>query len=1324
MKWLYFFAALLGSSQVQAAAVFAHFMVGNTEYFTQSDWETNMRTAMDYHIDAFALNMAHNWADNAKQVSLAFAAADSVGFKLFYSFDYAGGGPWPKADVIQFIQNHASGGSYYHYNGQPFVSTFEGPDSSGDWVDIKAQTGCFLVPDWSSIGAGPALAKGVADGLFSWAAWRWGDWRMNTYTDAAYNTSLAGLPYMMPVSPWFYTNLPGFQKNWLWSSDDLWFDRWQEVWSFQPEWVEIITWNDFGESHYIGPLDEKQYDLFNDSNGKAPFNFVEGMPHDAWGLSLPYLIDTYKNGVGTISSEHLYVWHRLSPATACPNDFTKGNTASQLQIEFLPWDIVEDKVFFSALLVGEAYYTVTIGGKAAVSESLDWTSMPHTGTGGLYHGSASFNGLTGAVQVCLYREELGTVLCVDGGTIDTHCSNTAGYTNWNAFTAFKAGEDAGDESTLKLSDQKCIEGFGTNDFNTICVFGRFCQSRFTLHRHIEANESKGIALPQLALALRWEYLQRFRKSLDLLATLRMGFCGFANNTVCVDSPTSLYVPTVSPFNPPACTGGSGEGDFADLCQWSCQYGYCPISSCTCHTQGDLVVPPPQVGNINATFVPITGILAYDQLCVFTCSRGHCPDVCASNLACTSGSGDGNFGGLCGYSCGYNFCPEPCKCLSHGTKVSPPSAIPGVTGFGNLGLDSTTYDPLCNFTCSHGYCPGGACSYEESASDTSLVFTSEDDLLPFESDTTYSAGDGLLFDSSADPDLAFNLNLVGAPVSWEDIDCSSVASSETAPFSDGDTLGCVDAAVSFLFYSIYQDDSSGQVSTSRIRSLSNYHFQAHSKWKPVDNCTIHCMLASSSPSNTWMPVGNGTFNGIYHELHFMHTDKAFGHKVYQGISPNVSTFASRSIGSSSTLQARGLIEVTDWRPKPLDEELLDSIAQYGASAVAQDMGHAVSDTVADTHYGAMCFTIYRGGEAISTHSLNITQGQSTDDSELGGQGALEDCQKFQNNQALGSVTMKCNYDLIAIDPTLEEDADEPDDADDDYIWPTLSPRGDTGPAIKYKIKNVENPRQTTPFISATYTNGEGGTNLRAARGDNLAYGFASAECDIASIINQALLENIIAESEHLIERQLIAKFLEFAQYPHIDLEDGKGIQTVPGLLNCSFDVIQEYMNKPYNTWVSLGSPGQSSNGNSLFGRLAQALGSKTNPSVMPNCDKAINRMKARIVDTTLQPSSDANTIYNTNVPHSKCPDIVELWDQFINFWAQRMENVFLSYSLGRIVQMRTSWQDRLDNLPSGDAALVAIGEAMLAKIESLGDQLDASVYYNRAPFEPPSGNPDS
>jgi hypothetical protein len=47
----------------------------------------------------------------------------------------------------------------------------------------------------------------------------------------------SGMPYMMPVSPWFYTNLPGYGKNWLWRGDDLWYDRWEEVIFLEPERV-------------------------------------------------------------------------------------------------------------------------------------------------------------------------------------------------------------------------------------------------------------------------------------------------------------------------------------------------------------------------------------------------------------------------------------------------------------------------------------------------------------------------------------------------------------------------------------------------------------------------------------------------------------------------------------------------------------------------------------------------------------------------------------------------------------------------------------------------------------------------------------------------------------------------------------------------------------------------------------------------------------------------------------------------------------------------------------------------------------------------------
>jgi hypothetical protein len=223
--------------------------VGNVPTWTATDWASDIALAQEAQIDAFALNIAAGDSSTAAQLSNAFTAANTAGFKLFFSFDYAGNGSWLASDVISLIENYGPNGAYFQYLGKPFVSTFEGPENADDWTSIKSQTGCYFIPDWSSLGAGPAWAKGVADGLFSWAAWPWGDTDSNTFVDASYNNTLAGSPYMMAVSPWFYTNLPGYDKNWLWRGDDLWYDRWQEVLFFQPEFVEILTWNDYGESH-------------------------------------------------------------------------------------------------------------------------------------------------------------------------------------------------------------------------------------------------------------------------------------------------------------------------------------------------------------------------------------------------------------------------------------------------------------------------------------------------------------------------------------------------------------------------------------------------------------------------------------------------------------------------------------------------------------------------------------------------------------------------------------------------------------------------------------------------------------------------------------------------------------------------------------------------------------------------------------------------------------------------------------------------------------------------------------------------------------------
>jgi len=135
---------------------------------------------------------------------------------------------------------------------------------------------------------------------------------MTTYVDASYLQALNGKPYMMPVSPWFYTNLPGYDKNWLWNGNDLWNTRWQQVWYLQPDFVQIISWNDYGESHHIGPMDNRQYEAF--TIGRAPYNYAEAAgSHDGWRLHLPYMIDMYM-GLDPAVGQESFVASKEPPA--------------------------------------------------------------------------------------------------------------------------------------------------------------------------------------------------------------------------------------------------------------------------------------------------------------------------------------------------------------------------------------------------------------------------------------------------------------------------------------------------------------------------------------------------------------------------------------------------------------------------------------------------------------------------------------------------------------------------------------------------------------------------------------------------------------------------------------------------------------------------------------------------------------------------------------------------------------------------------------------------------------------------------------------------
>ena len=144
------------------------------------------------------------------------------------------------------------------------------------------------------------------------------------------------------------------------------------------------------------------------------------MPHDHWRDLLPYYIQAYKTGQPGIKKEKFHFWYRLSPAAAGSSDGTAGNAPWQPSTS--PNIVVQDKVFFTALLTGPATVTVQIG-----SNETDIIS-PHAV--GAFHGSVPFNGRTGPVKVSIVRGS-NVVLSKSGPAITNSPPN--GLTNYNAW---------------------------------------------------------------------------------------------------------------------------------------------------------------------------------------------------------------------------------------------------------------------------------------------------------------------------------------------------------------------------------------------------------------------------------------------------------------------------------------------------------------------------------------------------------------------------------------------------------------------------------------------------------------------------------------------------------------------------------------------------------------------------------------------------------------------------------------------------------------------------------------------------------------------------
>ena len=396
--------------------VFAHYMLTNQDYQGDSDpaqelkiasYEREIREAQATGIDGFALN-AGGWLHQTYYIRYAaqmFEAAVRLhsGFKLMFSADMCcGNGIADVEDMMRrFAVNRRYASVYFRYHDAFVLTTFAG-DKLGvmAWKQIRADlaTGAnpslqaeptvlpaasgppggtplriFLVPAFfwgGELPSGPAIERqfnpwrSTLDGFFYWGiagvpgSGGTLDQIPSSHSYAAIMHA-AGKLYMAPVCLQFW----GANANRYYEYGGgsgmrtLWMDAIRVT---HPEWVEIITWNDFIEGTYISPI--------NDPNKYPGANFLDssGIPigtqgyfhsHSAAADLMHFFIQWYKTGVEpAITHDTIYYFYRTQPKDANPG----------LPPVAHRYGYVDDVLYITANLTKPAELRVATGSQSSV----------------------------------------------------------------------------------------------------------------------------------------------------------------------------------------------------------------------------------------------------------------------------------------------------------------------------------------------------------------------------------------------------------------------------------------------------------------------------------------------------------------------------------------------------------------------------------------------------------------------------------------------------------------------------------------------------------------------------------------------------------------------------------------------------------------------------------------------------------------------------------------------------------------------------------------------------------------------------------------------
>lgn len=255
--------------------VFAHYMTTLFAFGNNVDsYEREIRLAMDAGIDGFALNCGA-WSAEPRykrRAQMIYDAADRLGgrFKLFFSADMAGKHLTPD-DIRDMVTTFGKRPSQFTQDGRIVLSTYIGDEQPPEWwrdqvLQPLASSGypVFFVPHLRPIPRSELPTyEGIKRTLDQWAP----------IIDGAFYFGAAGQPaqlaasnaawvraaheagkiFMASVTPAYWQHRRRPYRYFADKGGEGLEQQWESIIKTQPDWVEIVTWNDYTESTYIFP---------------------------------------------------------------------------------------------------------------------------------------------------------------------------------------------------------------------------------------------------------------------------------------------------------------------------------------------------------------------------------------------------------------------------------------------------------------------------------------------------------------------------------------------------------------------------------------------------------------------------------------------------------------------------------------------------------------------------------------------------------------------------------------------------------------------------------------------------------------------------------------------------------------------------------------------------------------------------------------------------------------------------------------------------------------------------------------------------------------